>query len=196
MIDNTWAVPSEDPHDRDAAIDRFAAACVRRSRASHGKQVARLAGRIFDQIAERFRTEPGRSVALGSGGAAARCRLSDQLRSAPQAQLSSDSQQPPGGHSEPRELELIANVARYHRGARPKQQARQFPPVAGRRSPPRSAAGGDFAAGRRFGPQPFGAGSRRGRRADGDDRLVMEVVAARIPTSISGAPQAGEDVRE
>ncbi|HEY2881788.1 MAG TPA: Ppx/GppA phosphatase family protein, partial [Pirellulales bacterium] len=58
MIDNTLGVPSGNPADRDVAIDRFAAACSGEHELAHGKQVARLAGRIFEQIAERFKLNP------------------------------------------------------------------------------------------------------------------------------------------
>jgi exopolyphosphatase/guanosine-5'-triphosphate,3'-diphosphate pyrophosphatase len=58
MIDKNLGAPSTDPVSRDASIDRFAAACSGEQELAHGKQVARLAGRIFDQLAEPFGLNP------------------------------------------------------------------------------------------------------------------------------------------
>ncbi len=43
MIDQTLGTPSQDPHDRAAAVERFATACS--GEQEHGRQTARLAGR-------------------------------------------------------------------------------------------------------------------------------------------------------
>ena len=72
-----------------------------------------------------LRARPAGSRAARSGRQAARRGLPDQLRSAPQAQLPPDPEQPAGGF-QPNELELIANVARYHRGADPKRKHANF----------------------------------------------------------------------
>ena len=52
MIDSTLGTTSQDPHDQDAAIDRFAAGCG--VDMAHGRQVARLAGSIFAQLQESW----------------------------------------------------------------------------------------------------------------------------------------------
>ncbi|HZZ27600.1 MAG TPA: Ppx/GppA phosphatase family protein [Pirellulales bacterium] len=125
MIDNTLGVPSANPADREAAISRFAAACTGEYELAHGRQVARLAGRIFEQMAERFRLNPDDRALLE---AAARLQDVGYL-------INYDQHHKHSYHLilnsrlagfRPRELELIANIARYHRGARPKQKHANF----------------------------------------------------------------------
>jgi exopolyphosphatase / guanosine-5'-triphosphate,3'-diphosphate pyrophosphatase len=130
MIDNTLGVPSADPADREAAINRFASACTGEYELAHGRQVARLAGRIFEQIAEQFHLNSDDRPLLE---AAARLQDVGYL-------INYDQHHKHSYHLilnsrlagfRPRELELIANIARYHRGARPKQKHanfRQLPP--------------------------------------------------------------------
>src|SRR5258708_27497009 len=45
MIDQNLGTPSQDPHDREAAVERFAAPSS--GELAHGRQVARIAGRSF-----------------------------------------------------------------------------------------------------------------------------------------------------
>ncbi len=125
MIDNTLGVTSADTVDRDAAIDRFAAACTSEHELAHGKQVARLAGRIFEQLADRFKLDAADRPLLE---AAARVQDVGYL-------INYDQHHKHSYHLilnsrlagfRPRELELIANVARYHRGARPKLKHANF----------------------------------------------------------------------
>ncbi len=135
MIDNTLGVTTADTVDRDAAIDRFAAACTGEHELAHGKQVARLAGRMFDQLAGRFELDPADRPLLE---AAARVQDVGYL-------INYDQHHKHSYHLilnsrlagfRPRELELTANVARYHRGARPKLKHanfRQLPPEDRRR---------------------------------------------------------------
>ena len=130
MIDRTLGIPSADAVDRDAAIDRFAAACTSEHELAHGKQVARLAGKIFEPLGERFGLDPADRPLLE---AAARVQDVGYL-------INYDQHHKHSYHLilnsrlagfRPRELELIANVARYHRGARPKLKHanfRQLPP--------------------------------------------------------------------
>jgi exopolyphosphatase/guanosine-5'-triphosphate,3'-diphosphate pyrophosphatase len=125
MIDNTLGVPSTDPVNREASIDRFAAACSGEQELAHGKQVARLAGRIFDQMVDRFGLNPDDRPLLD---AAARLQDVGYL-------INYDQHHKHSYHLilnsrlagfRPRELEIIANVARYHRGARPKLKHANF----------------------------------------------------------------------
>jgi exopolyphosphatase/guanosine-5'-triphosphate,3'-diphosphate pyrophosphatase len=125
MIDKSLGVPSGSPADRDAAIDRFAAACAGEYELAHGKQVARLAGRIFEQISERFKLDAADRPLLE---AAARLQDVGYL-------INYDQHHKHSYHLilnsrlagfRPRELEVIANVARYHRGARPKAKHTNF----------------------------------------------------------------------
>ncbi len=125
MIDNSLGAPSMDPHDRDRSIDRFAAACSGEHELVHGKQVARLAGRIFEQIAEPFGLNAADKPYVE---AAARLQDVGYL-------INYDQHHKHSYHLilnsrlagfRPRELELIANIARYHRGAKPKQKHANF----------------------------------------------------------------------
>jgi exopolyphosphatase/guanosine-5'-triphosphate,3'-diphosphate pyrophosphatase len=125
MIDNTLGIPSTDPVNRDAAIDRFAAACSGEQELAHGKQVARLAERLFDQLTEPLALNPDDRPLLN---AAARLQDVGYL-------INYDQHHKHSYHLilnsrlagfRPRELELIANVARYHRGARPKAKHANF----------------------------------------------------------------------
>src|SRR5262249_42707045 len=125
MIDRSLDVPSADPADREAAINRFAAACTGEYELAHGKQVARLANRIFGQIAELFHLNPDDLPLLET---AARLQDVGYL-------INYDQHHKHSYHLilnsrlagfRPRELELIANIARYHRGARPKAKHANF----------------------------------------------------------------------
>jgi exopolyphosphatase / guanosine-5'-triphosphate,3'-diphosphate pyrophosphatase len=125
MIDNTLGAPSTNPADREAAIDRFASACTGEYELVHGRQVARLAGRIFEQVAERFHLNADDRPLLE---AAARLQDVGYL-------INYDQHHKHSYHLilnsrlagfRPRELELIANIARYHRGARPKMKHANF----------------------------------------------------------------------
>jgi exopolyphosphatase / guanosine-5'-triphosphate,3'-diphosphate pyrophosphatase len=125
MIDNTLGTPSTNPIDRDAAIDRFAAACTGDHELAHGKHVAILAGRLFEQLAERFQLNLEDRPFLE---AAARLQDVGYL-------INYDQHHKHSYHLilnsrlagfRPRELELIANVARYHRGAKPKMKHANF----------------------------------------------------------------------
>jgi exopolyphosphatase/guanosine-5'-triphosphate,3'-diphosphate pyrophosphatase len=125
MIDNNLGAPSTDPVNRDAAIDRFAAACTGEHELAHGKHVAFLAGRLFEQLAERFKLNADDRPFLE---AAARLQDVGYL-------INYDQHHKHSYHLilnsrlagfRPRELELIANIARYHRGAKPKLKHANF----------------------------------------------------------------------
>ncbi len=104
---------------REAAIERLAAACS--GELEHGRQVALLAGRIFEQLAEPLELPPGDRLLLECAA-----RLQDVgyvinydqhhkhsyhlIRNSRLAGL------------RPLDLEIVANVARYHRGALPKRK--------------------------------------------------------------------------
>ncbi|MCC7086791.1 MAG: Ppx/GppA family phosphatase [Pirellulales bacterium] len=125
MIDDTLGMPSTDPGNRDAAIDRFAAACTGEHELAHGKHVALLAGRLFEQLAARFNLNLDDWPFLE---AAARLQDVGYL-------INYDRHHKHSYHLilnsrlsgfRPRELELIANIARYHRGAKPKMKHANF----------------------------------------------------------------------
>jgi exopolyphosphatase / guanosine-5'-triphosphate,3'-diphosphate pyrophosphatase len=125
MIDNQQGAATNDGVDRDAGIDRFAAACTSEHELAHGKQVARLAGKLFEQLATEFKLNPADRPFLE---AAARLQDVGYLINYDQHHKHSYhlilNSRLPGFR--PRELELIANVARYHRGARPKAKHANF----------------------------------------------------------------------
>ncbi|HEY4309924.1 MAG TPA: Ppx/GppA phosphatase family protein [Pirellulales bacterium] len=117
MIDSTLGTTSQDPHDQDLAIERFAAGCG--VDLAHGRQVARLAGSIFAQLAEHYQLRAEDRPLLE---AAARMQDVGYL-------IDYDKHHKHSYHLilnsrlagfPPQELELIANIARYHRGGKPK----------------------------------------------------------------------------
>ncbi len=130
MIDERWPLPGPAPAvDRMRGVRRFAAAC--RYEAQHAANVAELAVQLFDQLAEGL-------GAAGSGWAASGSREILQA-----AALLHDvgyfvnyerhhkhsyhliiHSGLPGFTS--REIELIASIARYHRGALPGEKHAAF----------------------------------------------------------------------
>jgi exopolyphosphatase/guanosine-5'-triphosphate,3'-diphosphate pyrophosphatase len=123
MIDRSLVAPIDDPQERQIAVERFASACS--GEPEHGRQVARLAGLIFSQLAEPFGMDPADQPYLE---AAARLQDVGYLINYDQHHKHSYhlilNSNLPGFR--PRDLELIANVARYHRGAPPKQKHDNF----------------------------------------------------------------------
>ena len=123
MVDRSLGEPSQDPHDRQAAIERFATACG--VDLKHARHVARLAGSIHAQLAEAYDLDPNDRPLLE---AAAQLQDVGYL-------INYDGHHKHSYHLilnsrlagfRPRELELIANVARYHRGADPKKKHANF----------------------------------------------------------------------
>lgn len=123
MIDSSLGNASDDPHDRETAIERFAANCG--VDLAHGRQVARLAGLIFAQLIDEFQLDPAAQPLLE---AAARLQdvgyLINYERHHKHSYHLILSSRLPGFR--PRELELIANIARYHRGNAPKRKHPNF----------------------------------------------------------------------
>ena len=124
MIDQSLGgVPTDSPQDRQAAIERFATTCG--GEVEHGRQVARLAGIIHQQLTEEFALDPRDRPLLE---AAARLQDVGYLINYDKHHKHSYhlilNSRIPGFR--PRELELVANVARYHRGSRPKQKHANF----------------------------------------------------------------------
>lgn len=115
--------------DRMRAIRQFAAACGYEER--HANHVALLAGQIFDQLAAYFRAPPGGWTDAGHRQileAAALLRdvgylVNYSKHHRHSYHLIAHSDLP--GFS-PREVQLIATVARYHRKAAPKKRHPEF----------------------------------------------------------------------
>jgi exopolyphosphatase/guanosine-5'-triphosphate,3'-diphosphate pyrophosphatase len=123
MIDGVRGRTAEEPPDREAAVERFAVNCD--VDLVHGRQVARLAGQLFAQLAPRFGMAADDLPLLET---AARLQDVGYL-------INYDQHHKHSYHLilnsrlagfRPRELELVANIARYHRGARPKQKHGNF----------------------------------------------------------------------
>jgi exopolyphosphatase/guanosine-5'-triphosphate,3'-diphosphate pyrophosphatase len=109
--------------DRDAVLDRFALSC--RSELEHGKHIALLAGQIYRQLADPLGLAPADAPLLE---AAARLQDVGYLINYDQHHKHSYhlilNSRLPGFL--PEELEIIANVARYHRGGEPKKKHANF----------------------------------------------------------------------
>jgi exopolyphosphatase/guanosine-5'-triphosphate,3'-diphosphate pyrophosphatase len=110
---------ADDPAHRELAIERLAAACS--GEVEHGRKVAALAGRIYEQLAEPLDLPPGDRLLLEC---AARLQDVGYVINYDQHHKHSyhliRNSRLPG--IRPHDLELIANVARYHRGAHPKRK--------------------------------------------------------------------------
>ena len=119
MIDDAVGMTVDDPAHRDAAIERLAAACS--GELGHGRTVALLAGRIFDQLAAPLDLMAGDKQLLEC---AARLQDVGYVINYDQHHKHSyhliRNSRLPGIRAH--DLELIANVARYHRGAHPKRK--------------------------------------------------------------------------
>jgi exopolyphosphatase / guanosine-5'-triphosphate,3'-diphosphate pyrophosphatase len=123
MIDEVLGGPHDESADapalRDEAIERLAAACS--GELEHGRKVATLAGRIYEQLAEPLALEPGDRTLLEC---AARLQDVGYVINYDQHHKHSyhliRNSRLPGIRAH--DLELIANVARYHRGAHPKRK--------------------------------------------------------------------------
>jgi exopolyphosphatase/guanosine-5'-triphosphate,3'-diphosphate pyrophosphatase len=117
------AAPASMHPDRQAAVERFARACEVDQ--EHSRQVARLAGQMYAQLADAFSLPPEDRELVET---AARLQDVGYL-------INYDQHHKHSYHLilnsrlsgfRPRELELVANVARYHRGSRPKRKHRNF----------------------------------------------------------------------
>jgi exopolyphosphatase/guanosine-5'-triphosphate,3'-diphosphate pyrophosphatase len=119
MLDETVGGPADDPAHREEAIERLAAACS--GEVEHGRKVAALAGRIYEQLAEAASLEAGDRLLLEC---AARLQDVGYVINYDQHHKHSyhliRNSRIPG--LRPHDIELIANVARYHRGAHPKRK--------------------------------------------------------------------------
>ena len=109
----------DDPAQREAAVERLAAACS--GEVEHGRAVAALAGALYDQLREPLDLPAGDRSLLEC---AARLQDVGYVINYDQHHKHSyhliRNSRLPG--IRPHDLELIANVARYHRGAHPKRK--------------------------------------------------------------------------
>ncbi|MBL9084769.1 MAG: HD domain-containing protein, partial [Planctomycetales bacterium] len=119
MIDRTLGPQGDNPHDQEAAIERFALTCG--TDVKHGKQVAKLAGMMLSQLIGTHELTTEDRPLLE---AAARLQDVGYL-------INYDQHHKHSYHLilnsrlagfKPGDLEIIANVARYHRGSLPKKK--------------------------------------------------------------------------
>jgi len=124
MIDQTLGATSgAGQPDRAAAIERLSTSAG--GEIEHGRHVARMAGLIFSQLIDVFELDPADQALLETAA-----RLQDvgylidyEEHHKHSYQLILNSRLAGFSASE---LELIANVARYHRGANPKRKHGNF----------------------------------------------------------------------
>ncbi len=124
MIDDSLGPgTSASPVDREASIERLARSAG--SELEHGRHVAHMAGLIFSQLVDVFQLDPQDRPLLET---AARLQDVGYL-------IDYDKHHKHSYHLilnsrlagfQPNELELIANVARYHRGAAPRRKHKHF----------------------------------------------------------------------
>jgi exopolyphosphatase/guanosine-5'-triphosphate,3'-diphosphate pyrophosphatase len=119
MIEESLGTAGDEPAQRDAAIERLAAACS--GEVEHGRTVAALAGKIYEQLATSLDLTPGDRLLLEC---AARLQDVGYVINYDQHHKHSyhliRNARIPGIRAN--DLEIIANVARYHRGAHPKRK--------------------------------------------------------------------------
>ncbi len=119
MIEESLGTTGDEPAQREAAIERLAAACS--GELEHGRKVAALAGRIYEQLAAPLDLLPGDRLLLEC---AARLQDVGYVINYDQHHKHSyhliRNARIPGIRAN--DLEIIANVARYHRGAHPKRK--------------------------------------------------------------------------
>jgi exopolyphosphatase/guanosine-5'-triphosphate,3'-diphosphate pyrophosphatase len=119
MIEESLGAAGDEPAQRELAIERLAAACS--GELEHGRKVAALAGRIYEQLATPLDLLPGDRLLLEC---AARLQDVGYVINYDQHHKHSyhliRNARLPGIRAN--ELEIIANVARYHRGAHPKRK--------------------------------------------------------------------------
>ncbi len=119
MIEESLGTSGDEPAQREAAIERLAAACS--GEVEHGRTVAALAGKIYEQLAAALGLAAGDRLLLEC---AARLQDVGYVINYDQHHKHSyhliRNARLPGIRAN--DLEIIANVARYHRGAHPKRK--------------------------------------------------------------------------
>ena len=123
MIDNSLGAARQDPHDQEAAIERFAAGCG--CAVGHSRQESLLAGMIFVQLAEELgvSAEDRRLLEAAAKLQDVGYLINYEKHHKHSYHLILNSRLP---GFQPHELELIANIARYHRGKEPKKKHDNF----------------------------------------------------------------------
>lgn len=122
MIRNTPA-RSVSPQERQETVERFAASCG--VDLKHARQVARLAGSLWEQLAKPLELQAEDQAVIETSALLANVGylINFQKHHKHSYQLILNSELP---GFERHEVQLLANVARYHRGAVPKQKHPHF----------------------------------------------------------------------
>lgn len=126
MVDRLIGGPAEEDtarNGREEALRRFADACG--VDLPHTEHVRRLAGELYEKLSPIFELPPEDRRLLEAAAmlqdVGYLINYEDHHKHSYHLILNSDLP-----HFSPRDLQLIANVARYHRGARPKKKHRNF----------------------------------------------------------------------
>lgn len=123
MLDQTLGASSDNPHDQEAAVERFAMNCG--VDMEHGRHVARLAGQILSQLVGRHglsaEDRPLLETAARLQDVGYLINYDDHHKHSYHLILNSRL-----AGFKPAELEIIANLARYHRGSEPKKKHDSF----------------------------------------------------------------------
>ena len=123
MLDQTLGARSDNPHDQATAIERFAANCG--VDMEHGRHTAKLAGMMLSQLVGNFGLEatdrPLLEAAAQLQDVGYLINYDDHHKHSYHLILNSRL-----AGFKPHELEIIANLARYHRGSFPKKQHDNF----------------------------------------------------------------------
>ena len=129
MLDQSFGGGSDNPHNQEAAIERFAANCG--VDLKHTRQVAKLAGQIFSQVMGEADLTSADHALLDAAA-----RLQDvgymidyEKHHKHSYHLIMHSRL---AGFQPHQLELIANIARYHRGKEPKKKHENFKRLSGK----------------------------------------------------------------
>ena len=123
MLEETLGGGQLTPEERRESVERFAERCG--ADLAHARQVAWMAGRLLEELAEPLRLEPSDKPLIEAAALLANVgyliNFDSHHKHSYQLILNSDL---PGFERD--ELRIVANVARYHRGARPKQKHRPY----------------------------------------------------------------------
>ena len=159
MVQQSPTPPAVPAEDRRAAVEEFAKNCG--VDLPHARQVARIAGSLWQQLAAPLGLKPEDRELIESAALLANVGylINFEGHHKHSYHLIVNSELP---GFERRQLQLLANVARYHRGTRPKTAARELRRAVAGRPAARAGARRHPAAGARARPH---ASATRGRSA-------------------------------
>lgn len=129
MLDQSFGVRGDDPLNQDAAIERFATNCG--VDLKHARQVARLAVQIFSQVAGEAGLTSSDGLLLHAAAVLQDVGYLIDYEKHHKHSYHLILHSRLAGFP-PHQLELIANVARYHRGKEPKKKHDNFSRLGGK----------------------------------------------------------------